>query len=357
MRENQGVLIDTAWKKRIFFTAMVALLVVSLIYSVSFGAVSLNKKEIFFIILEKVTGLTFSQVTIMDTSREIVLNIRLPRVFLAALVGASLAVAGATFQGLFRNPLADPYILGVSSGAALGATFAIVSRLSLTVAGFGAVPVMAFAGSLAAIVLVYQLSRQGDYVPVMTLLLAGIAVSAFLSAFVSLIIFFAGERLHQVVYWMMGGLGGARWTYIRVMAPYFFAGFGGIYFFARELNAMLLGEETAHYLGINIEKVKKFFLVGAAILVSAAVSTSGIIGFIGLVVPHIVRLLAGPDHRFLLPASALCGAILLIGADTLARTIIAPIELPVGIITALMGAPFFLYLLRRRKKIRYFSEF
>lgn len=330
------------------------MLLVSFIYSISFGAVSLDKREIFYIILEKIAGLS-PDTAITETTREIVLNIRLPRVFLAALVGASLSVAGATFQGLFRNPLADPYIIGVSSGAALGATFAIVSGLSMGFAGFGAVPILAFAGGLATIMLVYQLSRQGDFVPVMTLLLAGIAVSAFLTALVSLFIYFAGERLHQVVFWIMGGLGGARWSYVRVMIPYILAGYGVIYFFARELNALLLGEDTAQYLGIDAEKLKKIFLAAASLLVSAAVSTTGIIGFIGLVVPHMVRLVAGPDHRFLLPASALSGAVLLIGADTLARTVIAPTELPVGIITALLGAPFFLYLLRRRKKMKYFS--
>jgi iron complex transport system permease protein len=190
----------------------------------------------------------------------------------------------------------------------------------------------------------------------MTLLLAGIAVNAFLSALVSLFVYFAGEKMHQVVFWMMGGLEGARWSYITGMAPYVLAGFLVIYFFARELNALLLGEDTAYFLGIDAEMFKKVFLVAASLLVSAAVSTSGIIGFVGLVVPHVVRLLAGPDHHFLLPASALTGAILLIGADTLARTVIAPTELPVGIITALLGAPFFLYLLRNQKKIRYFSR-
>jgi iron complex transport system permease protein len=347
--------INTNWKKRACLLALLILLFASFIYSISFGAVSLDKREIFYIILEKIAGLS-PPVAITETTREIVLNIRLPRVFLAAMVGASLSVAGATFQGLFRNPLADPYIIGVSSGAALGATFAIVSGLSMGIAGFGAVPIMAFAGGLATIMLVYQLSRQGGFVPVMTLLLAGIAVSAFLTALVSLFIYFAGERLHQIVFWMMGGLGGARWSYVRVMLPYVLAGFGIIYFFARELNALLLGEDTALYLGIDAEKLKKIFLAAASLLVSAAVSTSGIIGFIGLVVPHMVRLVAGPDHRFLLPASALTGAILLIGADTLARTVIAPTELPVGIITALLGAPFFLYLLRRRKKMKYFNS-
>lgn len=356
LENNPGVILHTHWHKRLCLLMLMVILVFSFIYAVGIGAVSLNKTETLYVILEEITGYTFPATVITDTSRDIVLNIRLPRVILAGLVGASLAVAGATFQGLFRNPLADPYIIGVSSGAALGASIAIVTGLSLGFAGFGAVPIMAFAGGLAAIILVYQLSRTGNVVPVMTLLLAGIAVNAFLSALVSLFVFFAGERMHQVVFWMMGGLGGARWSYIRGMIPYVLVGFLVIYFFARELNALLLGEDTAHYLGIETEKIKKIFLVAASLLVSAAVSTSGIIGFVGLVVPHMVRLIAGPDHHFLLPASALTGAILLIGADMLARTVIAPTELPVGIITALLGAPFFLYLLRKQKKIRYFTR-
>ena len=346
--------IHTSRQKKACLLVLLFLLVLSLVYSSSYGAVSLDKREIVYIIMERIAGFSPAE-SISGTTRDIVLNIRLPRVFLAAMVGAALSVAGATFQALFRNPLADPYIIGVSSGASLGAALAIVCGLTLGWAGFGAVPLMAFAGGLAAIALVYQLSRQGGVVPVMTLLLAGIAVNAFLSAFVSLLIYFAGEQLHQIVFWMMGGLGGARWSYVRVMLPYVLIGFGIIYFFARELNVLLLGEDTAVYLGINAEKVKIIYLIAASLLVSAAVSTSGIIGFVGLVVPHIIRLVAGPDHRFLLPASVLTGAILLTGADTLSRTIIAPSELPVGIITALLGAPFFLYLLRRRKKMRYFS--
>ena len=342
-------------RKKILFLVFCALLLFTFVYSAGIGATPFSKKEIICILTEKVTGHSFSGMQVTAAQRDIFLQIRLPRVFLAALVGASLAVAGAAFQGLFRNPLADPYIIGVSSGAALGASLAVVTGLSLGLAGFSAVPLLAYAGGLATIILVYHVSRQGDAVPVLMLLLAGIAVSAFLSALVSLFIYFAGERLHQVVFWMMGGLGAAKWGYVRIMIPYFLVGFGVIYYFARELNALLLGEETASYLGIEVEKLKKIFLAAASLLVAAAVSTSGIIGFVGLVVPHMVRLVAGPDHRFLLPASALCGAILLIGADTLARTIIAPAELPVGIITAILGAPFFLYLLRRRRKIKYFD--
>lgn len=343
-------------QRRVCLLLLGLVLLVTLFYAASLGSVSFSNKEVFYIIAEKITGYVAPSLEISAAKKDIFLQIRLPRVFLAALVGASLAVAGATFQGLFRNPLADPYIIGVSSGAALGASLAVVLNLSWGWAGLGAVPLLAYAGGLATIVLVYRVSRQGDTVPILMLLLAGIAVSAFLTALVSLSIYFSGERLHQIIFWMMGGLTGAKWNYLRVMLPYMLLGFGVIYFFARELNALLLGEETAVYLGIEVEKLKKIFLAAASLLVAAAVSTSGIIGFVGLVIPHMVRLVAGPDHRFLLPVSALGGAILLIGADTLARTVLAPAELPVGIITALLGAPFFLYLLRKRRKIRYFDS-
>lgn len=291
-----------------------------------------------------------------DIYQDVLLYIRLPRVILAAAVGASLGTAGAVFQGLFRNPMADPYVLGVSSGAALGAILAILTGGSLYFAGFTAVPLFAFAGGTLSITLVYYLARVGKAVPVMTLLLAGIAVSAFLSAMVSLLTYFSGEQLHQVVFWMMGGLGGASWPKVLAMLPYVLIGFLIIYYHARELNILLLGEETARQLGVETERVKKIVMTGASLLVAAAVSMSGIIGFVGLIVPHFIRLAAGPDHRFLLPASALLGASMLIAADTVARTIIAPTELPVGIITAMVGAPVFIYLLKKRKKLRYFNS-
>ncbi|NMA67773.1 MAG: iron chelate uptake ABC transporter family permease subunit, partial [Clostridiaceae bacterium] len=288
--------------------------------------------------------------------KDILLQLRLPRVVLAGAVGASLAVAGAVFQGLFRNPMADSYVIGISSGAALGAVAAMLVGLPAAWGGIGAVPLFAFAGGTATLILVYQMARVGKEVPVMPLLLAGIALSAFLSALVSLLTYFADDRLHQVVFWIMGGLSGATWLKVNIMLPYALLGFGCVYFFYRELNAMLFGEETARHLGIDTEKVKKILLAGSSLMVAAAVSTSGIIGFVGLVVPHFIRLLIGPDHRHLLPASALLGAALLIVTDTLARTIIAPRELPVGIITALLGAPLFIYLLKKRKQLRYFDR-
>ncbi len=335
---------------------LLVLLFFAAVSAMVFGAVSIGFRNVFLILLEALPfAINLSNGDIAAVHEDIILQIRLPRVLLAAVVGSSLAVAGASFQGLFRNPMADPYVIGISSGAALGAVFAMLSGFSLAVGGFGAVPLFAFAGGITTIIVVYSMARVGQAVPVMTLLLAGIAISAFLSALVSLLTYFAGEKLHMVVFWMMGGLGGATWQQVQVMIPYALVGYVIVSVFSRELNAMLLGEETASHLGVNTERVKKIILVGSSMLVAAAVSTSGIIGFVGLVVPHFVRLVAGPDHRFLLPAAALLGGALLIATDTLARVIIAPSELPVGIITALIGAPMFVYLLKKRKKLRYFG--
>ncbi|MFO8191319.1 MAG: iron chelate uptake ABC transporter family permease subunit [Bacillota bacterium] len=343
-------------KKTLFMAALLLFLAMVIIVATILGAVQIGWRNILSILADTLPFYSSPRaVEIAPVYQDILLKIRLPRVLLAAAVGSSLAVSGAVFQGLFRNPMADPYVIGISSGAALGAVFAMLGGFSLTVGGFGAVPLFAFFGGIATITIVYAMARVGRAVPVMTLLLAGIAVSAFLSALVSLLTYFAGEQLHQVVFWMMGGLGGATWHQVKVMIPYALAGYICVSIFSRELNAMLMGEETASHLGVDTEKVKKILLVGASLLVAAAVSTSGIIGFIGLVVPHFVRLVAGPDHRFLIPASALLGGALLIATDTLARVIIAPTELPVGIITALIGAPMFIYLLKRRKKLRYFG--
>lgn len=342
--------------KPLIMIGLVILLFISMICAIVFGAVSIGWKNVFTILMETLPFYEpSSAVDIAPVYKDILLQIRVPRVLLAAAVGSSLAVAGAVFQGLFRNPMADPYVIGISSGSALGAVFAMLGGFSLALGGFGAVPLFAFVGGTTTILLVYSMARVGRAVPVMTLLLAGIAVSAFLSALVSLLTYFAGEELHQVIFWMMGGLGGATWQQVRVMLPYALGGYICVSIFSRELNAMLLGEETASQLGVDTEKVKKILLAGASLLVAAAVSTSGIIGFVGLVVPHFVRLVAGPDHRFLIPASALLGGTLLIATDTLARIIIAPSELPVGIITALIGAPMFIYLLKKRKKLRYFG--
>ncbi len=343
-------------KTRLIFLLLGGLFILVAFGAMAMGAVTIGVRNILVIIAD---ALPFfhpeSAAEVAPVYHDILLKIRLPRIVMAAIVGGSLAVAGSVFQGLFRNPMADPYVIGISSGAAFGAVVAMLSGFSLSIGGFGAVPIFAFAGGITTIILVYSLARVGRAVPVMTLLLAGIAISSFLSALVSLLTYFAGERLHQVIFWLMGGLGGATWGHLQVMVPYVIVGYLCIVIFSRDLNALLLGEETAKHLGVETEKVKKILLVGASMLVAAAVSSSGIIGFIGLVVPHFIRLVAGPDHRFLIPASAILGGTLLIATDALARLVIAPSELPVGIITALIGAPVFVYLLKKRKKLRYFG--
>jgi len=284
-----------------------------------------------------------------QSEESIILLIRLPRVVLAALVGAALAVCGAVLQSLFRNPMADPFLLGISNGAALGASLVLVTGVAVG-AGILGVPLAAFAFGLMTIYIVYELARVGNRVPVTTLLLCGIAVAAFMSAGTSFLLFLSGENLHQIVFWLLGGISGRGWEYVLLLLP-FVAG-GSVLFFSmsRPLNALMFGEESAQYLGIEVERLKKVILVAVSLVTGAAVSVSGIIGFVGLITPHMVRLWIGPDHRTLIPVSLLFGAILLVLADLASRVLLAPNELPIGIITALCGAPFFAYLLRRRGK-------
>lgn len=287
----------------------------------------------------------------------IIVDLRGPRVVLSGVTGGCLALAGALFQALFRNPLADPYLIGASSGASLGAVAAIVLGLGYDFLGLGAVPLLAFAGALGAVVLVFLIARQHGRLSVLTLILAGVAVSAFLSALVSLLTYLAAdERLHQIIFWLLGGFGSATWANVYVALPYFVFGLALSLFLSRDLNALLLGEEFAHHLGVDVESRKRLVLLTASILSGVAVASGGVIGFVGLVVPHMVRLVGGPDHRFVLPASALGGAAVLMLADAVARSVLAPTELPVGIVTAMIGAPFFVFLLRSRKRVRSFGE-
>lgn len=283
-----------------------------------------------------------------ETWRTIVLRLRLPRVLVAMMVGSALSLAGGTMQGLFKNPLADPYILGVSSGAAVGAAVAMLIGFGWNVLGAFAIPLAAFVGGIASLVLVYSLASRGGR-STTSMLLAGVAVSTFLGAIVSLLIYFSGQQLQQVVFWMMGGFSGRNWLHVLSVLPFLVGGGIVIFWYARELDALAVGEEQAHYMGVDVEKVKTRLLWASALLTAAAVSVSGLIGFVGLVIPHTMRLLGGPSHRWLLPATALAGAGFLATADLLSRVILAPTELPVGVITALVGGPFFLYLLSKRR--------
>lgn len=280
----------------------------------------------------------------------IVWQVRLPRVLLAGLVGATLAYSGTTYQGIFRNPLAEPYLLGVAAGAGLGATLIIISPLAYSFGPLSAVPPAAFAGAIVAVAITYLLARVGPVVPVTTLILSGVAVGSIAGAAISYLMLTNGDRALPVLSWLLGGFNSASWPRVWLLLPYTAIAALVIFPFARTLNVLQLNEEQARQLGVNVEAVKLTLLVAASLATAAAVAVSGIIGFVGLVVPHVTRLLWGADHRRLLPLSALLGASFLILADLVARTASPPTEIPVGIITALIGAPFFLYLLRRQRK-------
>lgn len=283
---------------------------------------------------------------IPDTEKAILFSIRLPRIIFAGLVGAALAAAGVVFQGLLRNPLADPYILGISGGSAVGAIVAImvgVSVLPLGTAG------LSFLGALLTIILVYGIAKTNRELQSNTLLLAGVIVNAFFSAVIMFLVSVSSNtQIHSIMFWLMGDLSLVVGDDIPMIALFLLIGFLVMYLYARSLNLIVAGEETAMQLGVDVEKTKKILFLAASLVTGAAVSVSGIIGFVGLIIPHIMRMLLGSDHRLLFPASLLFGASFLVVADTLARTIMAPAELPVGVITALCGAPYFIYLLRRR---------
>ena len=294
-----------------------------------------------------------------DTVHYLLFNIRLPRILLGLVTGAGLAITGAAIQGLFRNPLADPTLIGVSSGAVLFAVIAIVF-LTTTFAPIAewlhqaTITLAAFIGSILTTYLVYTLAKTKQTVSVMTMLLAGIAISALASAVVGFMIFLSSEeQLRTITFWTLGSLSGASWLSVGITFPLIL---GGIFLLgrqARELNALLLGEKEAAYLGVPVEKVKTRIIILSALIVGVCISQTGIIGFVGLVIPHLLRLLFGSSYKTLLPLSALTGAIFLVITDTLARTIVAPAELPIGIITAIIGAPFFLWLIYRTQKTRF----
>ena len=285
-----------------------------------------------------------------DTERWIVIDYRLPRIVLAAIVGAALALAGAAMQGIFRNSMASPSVLGISNGAAFGASLSMVFGISI-ISGQFSTSAMAFIFAFISLLLVYSISRtRNGYVPVETLLLAGIAVGALFSALISAMQYFAGDQLSGIVFWLMGSLNTPSWSKVSIAFLPILIGSVLILGLSRELNAMTVGEEQASNLGINVNRSRLLLLLAASLITAMAVSMTGTIGFVGLIVPHIMRMFVGPDHRILLPASILGGAIFLILADTVARIIISPAEMPVGIITSAIGAPFFIYLLISRKK-------
>jgi len=327
-------------------------LVFFLFVASAFGDVTISLSSILKMALNKLAVFDFPA-TWRNADETIIFQIRLPRVIGGVLVGAALATAGALFQGLLRNPMADPYIIGTSAGAALGATIAMMLPVNLAFLGFGLVPVAAFCGALGTVIVVYNLARVGGKTPIISMLLAGFVISSLLAAIMAFLMLMSDRlnlNLHLVYSFLMGRISVTNWGQIAVIAPLVIGGIIGARFFAFHLNAFSLGEEGAAYLGIEVERDKILILALGSMLTAAAVSISGLVGFVGLVVPHAARLSLGPDHRLLLPASALAGGTFVVIADLIARTLLAPIIIPVGVVTAVVGAPFFIYLLRHTRR-------
>jgi iron complex transport system permease protein len=322
-----------------------------MIFCITIGAAKISFLETIKIIFEKIpiVGTNINTENFPLSHKIIIWKVRIPRILLSALVGSGLAAVGGSFQGLFKNPMADPYIIGISSGASLGAAVAIAFGFSALI-GIFAVPLAAFLGALLSTLIVYNLGKKGIKVPVYTLLLSGVALSAFFSALTSFVIVMHSKETHQIIYWMMGGFSGSTWFDVKIAFPMIIIGVLALCCFAKELNAMLFGDDTARYLGIDLENVKKLILILGAMTTAIAVAVSGTIGFVGLIIPHIVRIIVGPDHRALLPLSFITGGAFMVITDTIARTLFAPAEIPVGIITAMFGGPFFIYLLKRKKR-------
>jgi iron complex transport system permease protein len=325
--------------------ALVAALIASVLVGVAVGAVWVSPLSTLRLLAWKL-GLAARPEGVARSADVIVFQLRLPRVLLAAIVGAALAASGTVFQGLFRNALADPAIIGVSSGAALAAVLVIVT-VGAGSLGALALPLAAFLGAVLTALAVYRLARIGPTVHVATLLLAGIAIAAVISSLMSLVMSFSGEDIRDIYAWLLGGLVAQGWRSVAIVLPVVAVGVGGAALVAHELNLVALGEERAAQLGVEVDRLKRRAIAVGALLAAAAVSVAGVIGFVGLMTPHLLRPIVGADHRRLLPASLLGGATLLVLADLVARTIIAPSELPVGVVTALLGGPFFLFLLRR----------
>jgi iron complex transport system permease protein len=329
-------------------------LLFSIALSAMIGPMAISIEKAIGIILHQVPFLgSLIPVKWSSTEETVLVQIRLPRVLSAMIVGFALSVAGTVFQCIFRNPMADPYVVGVASGAGFGASLAIVLGVGLPfISVVYSIPLMASIGAILTMFLVYAIARTGSELPVLRLLLTGVAVGSFFSALMSVMMVLAGEDLFIVYMWLLGGFSLSGWEHVKVVAIVVIVGFIVLYAFVRDFNIMLLGEEQAIQLGVEVEKVKKIVFIVASTITAVAVSIGGIIGFIGLIIPHITRILVGPDHRILLLSSALTGAIVLVLCDTLARSIIRPAVLPTGVITTLLGIPFFIYLLKSTGKIK-----
>jgi iron complex transport system permease protein len=336
------------WRR---LAAGMGVLLLVAVVAAGIGSVRIPVFDTVRIVLDGFPGIGFAR-TWEESSETILWQLRLPRIVLAGIVGAALAMSGATYQGLFRNPLADPYLIGVASGAGLGAVIVLVMPVPTFVQGVGVLPVAAFIGAMTTVTAAYVIARSSEGLPLATLILAGVAIASLAGAVMTLMMMQNDANLRPVFSWLLGGFLKAQWQHSAVVLIYLVPSVFVMMAYGRVLNVMQLNEEHAKQLGVNVERTKILLIVSASLATAAAVSFSGLIGFVGLIAPHAVRLMWGVDYRSLIPMAAIVGAAFLILADLVSRTIVSPGELPVGVVTAFCGAPFFLYLLRYRRHVR-----
>ncbi|CAN7330565.1 FecCD family ABC transporter permease [Paenibacillus sp. LjRoot56] len=329
----------------------VILLLLSIVVSLSIGSAQLPISHIVGILAKHLPWIgSHIEVNWPQSSEQIINKVRIPRLLLGILVGAVLSIAGAGFQGVLRNPLADPYSLGVSSGASVGAAFLIYFGLQYAWFGQWSIPIVAFVTGLISLFLVLKLAMIDGKLKMETLILSGVVMQAFLGAIVSFLVAISDQTINEILFWLMGSLSMRGWSYTYMILPYLVIGIVILLSYARSLNLLALGERQAAHLGVHVERTKLIVLIASTLITAAAVSVAGVIGFVGLIVPHLVRLLVGPDYRLIIPLSAIGGGIYVLWADTLARTLLSPTEIPLGVVTAFLGAPFFAYLLHKDKK-------
>jgi iron complex transport system permease protein len=328
------------------------ILLVAMVFSASIGSADLSFSDSLRLVAARLplVGRHIGSIGLAAKYEVIVWKVRMPRIVMSALVGGALSLVGAAFQGIFRNPLADPHILGVSSGAAFGATIGMICPITVGFMGLGSVGALAFAGALMTVFVVYNISRIGGTVSVTGMLLTGTAISTFLSSLISLLMTFHNDQIDKVYMWTMGSFSSASWTKVGFLSLFVLIGASVLFWYAPRLNIIMMGDDDAKCLGIDVDRVRRRIIVAASLLVAAAVSVSGIIGFVGMIIPHCTRLIAGADNKRLMPYSFFAGAIFVTLCDTVARTVAAPTEIPVGIITAMFGAPYFIMLVAKGRK-------
>jgi len=329
-----------------------ASLLAAMVFSAGKGSADIGFMDSMKILLSRlpVIGKAIDINNLPDTYSTIIFSLRLPRILTAVLCGTGLSICGVLFQGMFRNPMADPYVLGISSGAVLGAAIAFVIGTQASLFNFGLVPLFAFAGAIIATTVVYLIAQKKGHLSTNILILSGIAIGFLCSSLISLIIIASREQAQRIIFWTLGSMTGSSWNTVLVMLPFILIGSLVLLLNAGNLNILSTGDETAVSLGINASSLKKLLLVVASLVTAVSVCFCGTIGFVGLIIPHAVRFITGPDHRRLMPISALAGALFLLLCDTAARTLFAPQEIPIGVITSLLGVPFFISLLVRSKR-------